>query len=155
MSLARALVVSLRPSQWIKNLVVLAALAFSKHLFDADAAVRATLAFVVFCALASAVYLVNDILDVERDRLHPLKRARPIASGQLPIAVARGAAIALIALALGGSLALGLRFGVCAGSYAVLGLAYSLMLKHYVILDVLTLIAGALGLTQRDGCGAS
>jgi 4-hydroxybenzoate polyprenyltransferase len=150
-SLARAVVVSLRPYQWIKNLVVLVALAFSKHLFDADAAARAALAFVVFCALASAVYLVNDILDLERDRLHPLKRSRPIASGALPVGIARALALVLLLGALAGSLALGLRFGVCAGSYAVLGFGYSLVLKHFVILDVLTL---ALGFVLRAVAGA-
>jgi len=151
MSLARALVVSLRPYQWIKNLVVLAALGFSKHLFDADAAARAALAFVVFCALASAVYLVNDILDLERDRLHPAKRTRPIASGQLPVGVARVAAAVLLVVALVGSLALGPGFRICAGSYAMLGIAYSLFLKHVVILDVLTV---ALGFVLRAVAGA-
>jgi 4-hydroxybenzoate polyprenyltransferase len=150
-SLARAIVVSLRPYQWIKNLVVLVALAFSKHLFDADAAARAGLAFVVFCALASAVYLVNDMLDLERDRLHPLKRSRPIASGALPLGIARGVAAVLLIGALAGSLALGPRFEVCAGSYAVLGFGYSLLLKHYVILDVLTV---ALGFVLRAFAGA-
>jgi len=151
MSLARAIVVSLRPYQWVKNLVVLVALAFSKHLFDADAAARAALAFVVFCALASAVYLVNDILDLERDRLHPLKRSRPIASGALPVGVARIVAVVLLLGALAGSLALGPRFEICAGSYAVLGFGYSLLLKHFVILDVLTV---ALGFVLRAVAGA-
>ena len=151
MSLARALVVSLRPYQWIKNLVVLAALAFSKHLFDTDAAARAALAFLVFCALASAVYLVNDILDLERDRLHPAKRTRPIASGQLPVGVARIAAAVLLVVALAGSLALGPGFRICAGSYALLGIVYSLFLKHAVILDVLTV---ALGFVLRAVAGA-
>jgi 4-hydroxybenzoate polyprenyltransferase len=151
MSLARALVVSLRPYQWIKNLVVLAALAFSKHLFDVDAAARAALAFLVFCALASAVYLVNDILDVEGDRLHPAKRTRPIASGQLPVGPARIAAAVLLGVALAGSLALGPGFQICAGSYAVLGIVYSLSLKHAVILDVLTV---ALGFVLRAVAGA-
>jgi 4-hydroxybenzoate polyprenyltransferase len=150
-SLARALVVSLRPYQWIKNLVVLAALAFSKHLFDTDAAARAALAFLVFCALASAVYLVNDVLDLERDRLHPAKRTRPIASGQLPVGVARIAAAVLLVAALAGSLALGPGFRICAGSYAVLGIVYSLFLKHAVILDVLTV---ALGFVLRAVAGA-
>ena len=86
MSLPRALLVSLRPHQWTKNLVVLAALAFSKHLFDGDAVVRAAMAFATFCVLSGAVYLVNDLVDLERDRLHPVKRARPIASGALPVA---------------------------------------------------------------------
>lgn len=151
MSLARALAVSLRPHQWTKNLVVLAALAFSKHLFDADAAARAGLAFVAFCALASAVYLVNDVLDLERDRLHPAKRTRPIASGALPVAAARAAAAALFTAGLAAGLALGGPFTLCALAYAALGLAYSLALKHVVIVDVLTV---ALGFVLRAVAGA-
>jgi 4-hydroxybenzoate polyprenyltransferase len=150
-SLARALVAALRPHQWIKNLVVLAALVFSKHLFDADAAERAGLAFVVFCALASAIYLVNDLLDLERDRLHPVKRSRPLASGALPPKLARTAAAALLALALAASLALGWPFAACALAYAALGLAYSLVLKHVVIVDVLTV---SLGFVLRAVAGA-
>ena len=96
MSLPRALFVSLRPHQWLKNLVVLAALVFSKHLFEADAAAQAALAFAVFCALAGAVYLVNDLADLERDRLHPAKRTRPLASGELPPGLARAAAALLV-----------------------------------------------------------
>ena len=151
MSLARAIVVSLRPFQWVKNLVVLVALGFSKHLFHPDAAARAALAFAVFCALASAVYLINDILNLKRDRLHPLKRSRPIASGALPVGVARIVALVLLLGALAGSLALGPRFEICAGSYAALGFGYSLLLKHFVILDVLTV---ALGFVLRAVAGA-
>ena len=151
MSLARALVASLRPHQWIKNLVVLAALVFSKHLFDADAAGRAGLAFLAFCALASAVYLVNDLVDLEGDRLHPVKRARPLASGALPAAAARAAAALLLALALAAGFALGGPFLLCALAYAALGLGYSLALKHVVILDVLTV---AVGFVLRAVAGA-
>ncbi len=151
MSLARALVASLRPHQWIKNLVVLAALVFSKHLFDADAAQRAGLAFAIFCALASAVYLVNDMVDLARDRLHPVKRSRPLASGALPVGVARAGAVGLVALALAASLALGTQFLLCGAAYAALGLAYSLALKQVVILDVL---AVAIGFVLRAMAGA-
>ena len=151
MILVRALAVSLRPHQWIKNLVVFAALGFSKHLFDRDAAARAALAFLVFCGLASAVYLVNDLIDAERDRLHPVKRLRPIASGALPAGAARTAALVLFAGALAGSLALGTPFLVCAVAYSALGLAYSLLLKHVVILDVLTI---AIGFVLRGVAGA-
>jgi 4-hydroxybenzoate polyprenyltransferase len=150
-SLARALFTSLRPHQWIKNLVVLAALGFSKHLFDKDAAARAGAAFVVFCALAGAVYLVNDIVDLERDRLHPAKRTRPLASGALPVGVARVAALVLLVGVLAASRALGPQFLLCAGAYAVLGLGYSLVLKHVVILDVL---AVAIGFVLRALAGA-
>ncbi len=151
MRLARALLTSLRPHQWLKNLVVLAALVFSKHLFDADALARAAFAFVVFCALAGAVYLVNDLSDLERDRLHPAKRTRPLASGALRPNVARAAAVLLFVLALAASWALGPGFLLCAVGYLALGFGYSLGLKHVVILDVL---AVALGFVLRAVAGA-
>jgi len=147
----RALLASLRPQQWIKNLVVLAALAFSKHLFDPPAVARAGVAFAVFCALAGVVYLVNDLSDLERDRLHPAKRSRPLASGALPIGVARVASAVLLLASLAASWALGTGFLLCAASYLALGFAYSLGLKHVVILDVL---AVALGFVLRAVAGA-
>ena len=147
----RALLVSLRPHQWIKNLVVLAALAFSKHLFDADAFVRAALAFGVFCALAGATYLVNDVLDADQDRQHPLKRHRPIASGALSAGAARAAAAALVAAALAASAWLGRDFALAALAYLGLTFAYSLVLKHHVILDVLAI---SLGFVLRAVAGA-
>jgi 4-hydroxybenzoate polyprenyltransferase len=146
-----ALFVSLRPHQWLKNLVVLAALVFSKHLFDLDALAQALLAFAVFCALAGAVYLVNDLADLERDRLHPAKRTRPLASGQLPPRLARAAAALLFVAALAAAWVLGPGFLVCALAYPALGLAYSLGLKHVLILDVL---AVALGFVLRAVAGA-
>ena len=151
MSLPRALLVSLRPHQWTKNLVVLAALAFSKHLFDGDAVASAAMAFVVFCALSGAAYLVNDIVDLERDRLHPLKRARPIASGALPVPTARAAAALLLALGLPTAWGLGPGFFACALAYLALNLAYSFVLKDVVILDVLAI---ALGFVVRAVAGA-
>ena len=151
MSLPRALLVSLRPHQWTKNLVVLAALAFSKHLFDGDAVVRAAMAFATFCGLSGAVYVVNDLVDLERDRLHPRKRARPIASGTLPVPTARAAAAVLLALGLLAAWGLGPGFFACALSYLALNLAYSLVLKDVVILDVLAI---AIGFVVRAVAGA-
>lgn len=151
MSLLRALLVSLRPHQWMKNLVVLAALAFSKHLFDADAVLRAGLAFAVFCALSGAVYLVNDLADIDRDRLHPLKRTRPIASGAMPVSTARAFAAVLIVLGLAAAVWLGRGFLLCAVAYLALNLAYSFGLKNVVILDVLAI---AIGFVLRAVAGA-
>jgi 4-hydroxybenzoate polyprenyltransferase len=151
MSLPRALVVSLRPHQWTKNLVVLVALAFSKHLFDGDAVVRALAAFLAFCALSGAVYLVNDLVDREKDALHPAKRRRPIASGALPPGVARVAAALLLAAGLLPALLLGTGFLLCALGYVALNLAYSLGLKDVVILDVLAI---AIGFVLRAVAGA-
>ena len=151
MSLPRALLVSLRPHQWTKNLVVLAPLAFSKHLFEADAALRAFAAFAAFCLLAGAVYVLNDLADAERDRAHPTKRTRPVASGALPVPAARAFAVALLAVALAGSLALGKGFLGCALLYLGLNLGYTFGLKNVVILDVLAI---AVGFVLRAVAGA-
>ena len=124
------------------TVVVLAALTFSKHLFEPDAFLRALLAFATFCALASSVYLVNDLADLQRDRLHPLKRSRPLASGALPPYAAQTAAGILVPAALAASLLLGTGFAACATAYLGLGLAYSFVLKHSVILDVLAVAIG-------------
>jgi 4-hydroxybenzoate polyprenyltransferase len=151
MSLPRALLVSLRPHQWTKNLVVLAALAFSKHLFDQDAVARALSAFVIFCALSGATYLLNDLLDLELDRQHPLKRLRPLPSGVLPLRVARGACLVLALGGMAASLALGARFALAALVYLALSVGYSFVLKHVVILDVLAI---AIGFVVRAVAGA-
>jgi 4-hydroxybenzoate polyprenyltransferase len=151
MTLPRALFVSLRPHQWTKNLVVLAALAFSKHLFESDAILRAGIAFVVFCALSGAVYLINDLSDLERDRLHPRKRLRPLASGALPVAAARLASALLLLGGLGTAMTLGPSFAACSLAYVVLNFAYSYGLKNVVILDVLAI---SLGFVLRAVAGA-
>jgi len=138
----KALLVAARPKQWVKNVFVLAPLVFAERLGDAAAMGRAALAFAAFCALSSAVYLVNDIADREADRLHPLKRRRPIATGELPVGVAAAAAVLLALAALGTAGALGAAFlGVAAG-YFVLQLLYSFALKRIVILDVMVVAAG-------------
>jgi len=151
MTLLRALLASLRPHQWTKNLVVLAALAFSKHLFDPEPVVRAGSAFLIFCVLSGAVYLVNDLRDLERDRLHPRKASRPLARGALPVPVARGVAVVLLVAGLAGTLALGPGFAVAALAYVLLNLAYSFGLKNVVILDVLAI---SLGFVLRAVAGA-
>jgi 4-hydroxybenzoate polyprenyltransferase len=147
----RAVAVSLRPHQWTKNLVVLAALAFSKHLFDPQPLSRALLAFALFCGLSGTVYLLNDVADVERDRLHPTKRLRPIASGALSVRTAVALAIALGTLCVGLSFLLGPTFATCAAIYLVLNLAYSFRLKEVVIVDVL---AVSFGFVLRAVAGA-
>ncbi len=152
MSLPRALLVSLRPHQWTKNLFVLAALGFSKHLFDdADAVLRAFAAFAAFCALTGASYVINDIVDLEPDRRHPTKRLRPIASGALPLGLARAAAAGLVVAGLAASVLLGRPFAIVSGGYLVLNLAYSFFLKHVVIVDALEI---AIGFVLRAVAGA-
>jgi 4-hydroxybenzoate polyprenyltransferase len=146
-----AVIASLRPHQWTKNLVVFAALALSKHLFEPEPLLRSLLAFTVFCGLSGAVYLLNDVADVERDRLHPRKRLRPVASGALHLRTAGLVAAVLGAVSLATSLLLGLSFAGCALLYVVLNLAYSFRLKNVVILDV---IAVSLGFVIRAVAGA-
>jgi 4-hydroxybenzoate polyprenyltransferase len=145
------LLVSLRPGQWTKNLLVFAGILFGRRLFDAGALVDAVSAFAVFCVLSGVVYLVNDVSDRESDREHPLKARRPIASGELPVPVAVTAAIVLGMAALAGAAALGLRFVGVAAGYLALQLLYSARLKHLVIIDVLTL---AIGFVLRAVAGA-
>jgi len=148
---ATALFRSVRPDQWTKNLVVFAGVLFGHRLFELSALTRAVTAFGIFCALSSAIYLLNDVADRERDRLHPLKRLRPIASGELPPVTALAAAVVLAAAGLGGALALGWDFFlVSAGYVGLLGL-YSGPLKHIVIVDVLVI---AFGFVLRAVAGA-
>jgi 4-hydroxybenzoate polyprenyltransferase len=147
LSLAR----SLRPAQWTKNLIIFAALMFGERLLDGRSVLLASAAFVIFCALSGVVYLVNDVADREADRRHPVKRRRPIASGDLPVHVAVTAAGVLAVGALSAAFWLGPLFGVLASSYvALLGL-YSGPLKHVVIIDVLTI---AIGFVLRAAAGA-
>jgi 4-hydroxybenzoate polyprenyltransferase len=148
---ARALLASLRPHQWTKNLVVFAALPLSIHLFDARSVVRSTAAFLLFCALSGAVYLVNDIADVERDRLHPRKRHRPIASGQLATRSAWAAAVLLGLGSLALALALDLWFATAALVYLLLNLLYSFWLKEVLIVDAISV---SLGFVLRAVAGA-
>jgi 4-hydroxybenzoate polyprenyltransferase len=122
--------------------VVFAALALSKHLFEREPFLRALLAFVVFCGLSGAVYLVNDIADLARDRLHPQKVLRPLASGALSPAVAAVAAVVIGVSSLGASLFLGPPFAAVAVAYVVLNLLYSFQLKHVVIVDALVISLG-------------
>jgi 4-hydroxybenzoate polyprenyltransferase len=139
--LTLALLASLRPRQWVKNLFVFAGVIFSQQLLT-PRVWPAFAAFAIFCGLSGAIYLFNDVADVDKDRLHPSKRRRPVASGALPI----GAAIAFGILLLAGCLAAAFRlspaFGLVALFYGALLTAYSVWLKHLVILDVLTVAAG-------------
>lgn len=128
----------------MKNLFVVAPLVFGKVLGDPARLGRAWLAFAVFCALSGAVYALNDVVDVEKDRAHPVKKRRPIAAGALPLGLARGFALALAALGLAGAAALDLRFAAVAAGYLVLNLAYTFSLKHVPFLDVGSIATGFL-----------
>jgi 4-hydroxybenzoate polyprenyltransferase len=122
--------------------VVFAPLVFSKHLFERGPLLRSLLAFALFCALSGAVYLLNDVADVERDRLHPTKRKRPVASGELPVRTAALVAVVLGLVALAGSCFLGRAFLASAACYVALNLLYSFRLKEVVIVDVLSVSLG-------------
>ena len=145
-----ALAVSVRPRQWTKNLFVFAGLIFSHKLFT-EAAGRAVAAFAIFCALSGVVYLLNDVTDRARDRAHPRKRLRPIASGALSPGAAVVAAVALGTAGLGAATALGGPFFLTATAYLALLALYSVWLKHVVLVDVLTVAAG---FVLRAGAGA-
>jgi decaprenyl-phosphate phosphoribosyltransferase len=133
-----------RPHQWVKNLFVAAPLVFARRMYDADAVGRSLLAVLCFCLLSSAVYLINDIVDVEKDRAHPLKRFRPIASGAIGVGTARVAA----GVAAVGSLVIGawlsLSFAAVGAGYLLLNLAYSFGLKRVAFLDVACISLGFL-----------
>jgi 4-hydroxybenzoate polyprenyltransferase len=133
---------SVRPQQWTKNLFVFAGLLFSGRLLDRTAWPAAVAAFLIFCGLSGAVYLVNDVLDRAADAQHPLKRLRPIASGALSPGLALGFAVVLAAVCIAGATAVNVGLTITAVSYVALLAAYSAALKHYVIIDVLTLSAG-------------
>lgn len=141
------LLLSLRPGQWTKNLLVFAGLLFGnasigRGLFDPPTLTRAVAAFVIFCGLSGVIYVVNDVMDRDADRRHPLKARRPIASGALPIPVAVTGMLVIAAAALGGSAWLGRNFLLVAVAYLLLQVLYSGPLKHMVILDVLAISFG-------------
>ena len=139
---ATALIRSLRPVQWLKNGFVLAPIVFSGRIDDPEAWGRSLLAAAAFCAASSATYLVNDVLDRESDRLHPTKRDRPIASGEVSVATALATAVILIAAAAAVSFVIGGWFPAVLGGYLVLTILYSALLKEAVFVDVLVVAAG-------------
>ncbi len=154
-----AAVRALRPKQWRKNVVLYAGFLFtlnekwrpfSPAMFDC--LLRATLAFLLFCLLSSTVYLINDLKDIDQDRLHPVKRHRPLASGALSPATAVILAVILGAAALSGSYALGPLFFSIGLSYLIMQILYTFALKHVVILDVFII---ALGFVMRAISGAA
>lgn len=132
----------LRPLQWVKNTFVFMPLVFSKHLFEWEYTVKAGLAFIAFCAASSAIYIINDIFDREADELHPEKKKRPIASGE--ISIIHASAIAAILIVVATSIASRLTptfFGIIL-FYIVLQFAYSFKLKHVVLLDLFIIAIG-------------
>lgn len=136
------LVREMRPWQWYKQSLLLIGIVFSKNLLDPAMWGRVGLAVASFCAMAGAVYIFNDISDVEEDRNHPTKRHRPIASGQMSVPVAAGFALVLVTGALSVGYALDLAFLLVVATYAVQNVVYSTYLKDVVLVDVLVIAIG-------------
>lgn len=143
-STARALLASCRPKQWIKNLLVLIAPAAAGVIGDPQVQLRVLDAFVAFILASSAIYLVNDLRDVTVDRAHPTKRRRPIASGALPMPVARRAVPAFIVAAILVALPGGVPLAGIVALYLASSLLYCLRLKHEVVLDLVFVLIGFL-----------
>jgi len=141
MTTLKALLTSLRPRQWTKNLFVFAAILFSGNVLEPQLLARVAGAFVAFCGLSGAGYILNDILDVEQDRHHPAKSSRPVAAGELSVRAAAVAAALAGAASLALSYALGRPFFWVAFTYVALQCGYSVVLKHVVILDIFAIAA--------------
>lgn len=138
----KALILLLRPAHWVKNVFVLAPLVFAQELTDPAEVRLALMAFAAFCMASSAVYVFNDIRDRAEDRLHPLKKTRPLAAGTVSVQTAAALAIALAAGSLAFGVLLGSKFLLVLTTYLVLNQLYSLGLKHVVILDVMIVSLG-------------
>ncbi len=153
-SIVVGLVRSVRPHQWVKNVFVLAPLFFSKAFLDGDKLALGLLAALLFSLTSGAVYLLNDVFDVEKDRNHPVKKNRPIPSGQLPIPIARIAAVVLGLGSIAAAFVVDVRFGAVLSGYLAMNFAYSAQLKNLAFIDVsiiatgfvLRVIAGALAI---------
>ena len=137
-----ALLQTMRPKQWIKNGVIFAALVFDGQLLMPQPVLRTLAGFVLLCVLSSTVYLFNDLADIDKDKLHPKKRLRPLPSGRLDKRVALAAAVLLPLAAVPLAIALEWRFGLIAVLYLTVNIFYSFRLKHVVIVDVLIVAAG-------------
>lgn len=133
---------TMRPRQWTKNAIVFAGLVFDGQLFQVESLLRVVLAFILLCPISSSVYIINDLVDIESDRQHPKKKFRPLAAGKLPIPLAIAVAVVLPLLCLIAALSFSVPFALVLGGYLILQLAYSFVLKHIVIVDVLAVAAG-------------
>jgi decaprenyl-phosphate phosphoribosyltransferase len=132
----------LRPRQWIKNLAIFAAITFNGDLFEFGILIHVFYGFLVLCALASAIYIVNDLFDIDKDRQHPFKRFRPLANKDIPVPAAILMAIVLTAGALAFSFFISPSFLAIAIIYILMQFSYSILLKHIAIIDILIVAAG-------------
>ena len=147
----KALIESMRPKQWTKNLLLFVGIIFSKNVLQIHLLLNTVIAFGLFCFISGAIYLINDLADIESDKSHPLKSKRPLASGRLPVKVATIVMTIIIAVTIPLSFILNFQFGLVALAYFLLILVYSLLVKHIVILDVM---AVTLGIVLRAVAGA-
>lgn len=152
MTMLKALLKTMRLRQWTKNGFVFFALIFDKQLFMREPFLRTLAGFFLFCLISSAVYLINDIADVEADRKHPEKKYRPIASGKLPVSTAWGAALALVLISLPLGYLLTPIFSAYLAAYLFVNIIYSRWIKHVPILDVLFVSSG---FVLRVGAGVT
>lgn len=142
MSTAKALFKTMRPKEWIKNVFIFAAIVFDRKLFMLHSLLPTIATFVAFCLISSTVYLINDLADIEKDRQHPIKRNRPLPSGQLKPGVAIAAAIIIPLIIIPLAFAVDLMLGIIIAIYLGLMILYTFYLKQFVIIDVMTIAAG-------------
>ncbi len=147
----RLILTSLRPRQWTKNFFLFAALVFSKSVFQGPLLIKTVGSFIIFCLLSGAEYLFNDLMDLKQDRIHPLKKQRPLASGKLSVLTAVIVLVILFAIGLVTSFLLSNAFGWIALIYILMMLGYTIIFKHVVILDVIII---AIGFVLRAIAGA-
>lgn len=138
----RGILKTLRPKQWTKNGFIFAALIFDVKLFQVEPVVRTILGFMLLCLISGTVYVINDLVDIERDRQHPTKKNRPLPAGQVSVSAAIITVVVLLIICLPLSFVLDPIFGLITTSYLLLQVAYSFILKNLVIVDVFTLAAG-------------
>lgn len=142
LSILKYVFLSMRPKQWIKNFLVFAALVFSKNIFDLSKDLNAFIGLIIFCMITGCSYLINDLLDLEKDKLHPSKSQRPLSSGKLKKTTA--VLVTIIVCSVGIFLAFYINkfFGIIVLAFFLLNLGYSTYLKNVVIIDVITIAAG-------------
>lgn len=153
-ALPLALLVEARPKQWVKNVLLLAAPGAAGVLLEGPVLLDVALGILAFCLAASAVYYVNDLVDREADRVHPTKRHRPIAAGEISVPVALVAAFVLAAAALGVAVVVRWQMVVVVVIYAVMTTSYSIWLKHVAVIDLAVVAAGFLVRAVAGGVGA-
>jgi 4-hydroxybenzoate polyprenyltransferase len=133
---------TMRPKQWTKNAFIYAGLIFDGQLFVLDSFLRVTVSFVLLCLVASSIYVINDLVDIQRDRQHPVKKRRPLPSGQLPVPLAIAAVVFLPLLSLAAATFYSPQYTIVLLVYFVLHVLYSFVLKNIVIIDIMAITAG-------------